>query len=195
MEGDATALKAAWSNGSPSRNGGSDLFQPQEPSSSTAGLLSSLPLGHTSGPQGQDSLASAQTLGPRTALDTYGQPTPSNSEANSVARLQQNLQRLYGSYNQLNYGSRTSLPDIQEEDADGSAAASMLRGAGSTARVASEEDLFKLDPIPGTSGAMPAADVPGMGTHHQESRTLLIRGIDPTMADETLKEYFEVRKC
>jgi len=125
------------------------------------------------------------------------QATGPTSEVTSAARLQQNLQRLYGPIGQV-YGSRSSLPDILEEEPDmAAAAASSVMSQDAAGRVASEEDLFLLGSVPGsvpgTQSSSSGADIGGI--QQSESRTLFIRGVDPQVSDEALKKYFEVSCC
>jgi hypothetical protein len=79
-------------------------------------------------------------------------------------------------------------------------------------RNASEDDLFLMDQhhagasasaVPPQGGMASTTDIPndGSGLTGQlpentisESRTLFIRGIDPVMPDDVIREYLEVRE-
>lgn len=134
--------------------------------------------------------------------------TGTNENA-SFLRLQ-NLQRLYGSLEQLNYGSRSSLPEIQEDKEadtglDFQFGQESNEAIGNTGRITSEEDLFNFEgatstmvgrgrdfkPVGQTTLPISRDAPPTAGA---ESRSLFIRNIDPSVSEENLREYFEVRK-
>lgn len=194
MEADHSMIRQAWAGHVSASNGSSDLRVAQE-----AFKVGSVPSPSLAGPtlgRGQESLVSAQSFISAVNLDRM-QATGPTSEVTSAARLQQNLQRLYGPIGQV-YGSRSSLPDILEEEPDmAAAAASSVMSQDAAGRVASEEDLFLLGSVPGsvpvTQSSSSGADIGGI--QQSESRTLFIRGVDPQVSDEALKKYFEVSCC
>lgn len=165
-----------------------------QPPSTPPDHASALPLHHR-----QESLVSAQTLANENNLMDPLKLASTASDASSVVRLQQNLQRIYGSLGQFNtHGSKSNLPNIQEDeetDAIPPLVPPSLQSVNT--RAMSDEDLFVLDGQTGASAA--AAALPDLSTTSQlpvqtaESRTLFIRNVDPQIPDEILKEYFEVR--
>lgn len=155
---------------------------------------------------------------------------PGDGGAASAAAQQQqqlrNLQRLYGTLTQVHHhSSRTSLPDIAEEEPSpqqgpgGLPATGSMQGlatAGKPAsKVMSEEDIFAMGggleiagagdsragggSSLGVAGAPPLAYdlslVGQMPAGQSQSRTLFVRNIDASITDEELHAVFEVRAC
>ena len=165
----------------------------------------------TSPPSGLMGAHSSQgTLGLGSQIS--GDPSaPASPDPSSVLLLQQNLQRLYGSLGDLGQSaSRNSLHSILEDHLDPNGEAGHVNYSKSDLRNTSEEDLFLMDQHHSNSGpnapsqGMPctsasgAQEAPGLvsqlpGSQISESRTLFIRGIDPVMHDDVIKEYLEVR--
>jgi hypothetical protein len=162
----------------------------------------------TSPPSGLHGAHSSQgTLGLGSQIS--GDPSaPASPDPSSVLLLQQNLQRLYGSLGDLGQSaSRNSLHSILEDHLDPTGEAGHMN-YNKDLRNTSEEDLFHMDQhhagasssIP-PQGGMPSTsasqnDVSGLvgqlpGTTITESRTLFIRGIDPVMPDDVIREYLE----
>ncbi len=136
------------------------------------------------------------------------------------AALKQNLQKLYGSLG-LQHGSRSSLPDIQENEPQTSlpsdpplAARLPPYGRPPATRALSDDDLFGMQDLPGGSaaGAVPtpqglpgqpaAADLSLVGqlpAGQSQSRTLFVRNVDPSVPEDELRTLFEVsgetRRC
>jgi hypothetical protein len=141
-----------------------------------------------------------------------GDPSaPASPDPSSVLLLQQNLQRLYGSLGDLGQSaSRNSLHSILEDHLDPSHA-EHVNYAKSDLRNTSEDDLFLMDQHHHASGSGTAPPQGGMpsttaspndasglvgqlpGNTITESRTLFIRGIDPVMPDDVIREYLEVK--
>jgi len=183
--------------------------------SSGLGDMSSLTGGRqtdTSPPSGLMAHSSQGTLGLGSQIS--GDPSaPASPDPSSVLLLQQNLQRLYGSLGDLGQSaSRNSLHSILEDHLETSAETGHVNYTKPDLRNASEEDLFLMDQhhaggsasaVPPQGGMPSTSDSPndGSGLAGQlpensisESRTLFIRGIDPVMPDDVIKEYLKVRK-
>ncbi|KAG7673813.1 hypothetical protein Ndes2437B_g01986 [Nannochloris sp. 'desiccata'] len=164
----------------------------------------------TSPPSGLMGAHSSQgTLGLGSQIS--GDPSaPASPDPSSVLLLQQNLQRLYGSLGDLGQSaSRNSLHSILEDHLDNSGDTGHVKYMKPDLRNASEDDLFLMDQhhaggasalppqggMPSTSSASPN-DGSGLvgqlpGNTITESRTLFIRGIDPVMPDDVIREYLE----
>jgi RNA recognition motif 2 len=173
----------------------------------------------TSPPSGIMGAHSSQgTLGLGSQIS--GDPSaPASPDPSSVLLLQQNLQRLYGSLGDLGQSaSRNSLHSILEDHLDHPGANGGVEASGhvnylkSDLRNTSEEDLFHMDQhhhvgggsssmppqggMPSISGMAGPNDASGLvgqlpGHTITESRTLYIRGIDPVMPDDVIREYLE----
>ena len=145
-------------------------------------------------------------------------PPPDATDPSSVLLVQQNLQRIYGSIpppsmNANHSQSRQSLHSILEDQATDA-----LNFPPGGVRTTSDDDLFLMDQIQSSSGALAgtgpstspqsstlaaAGGTGGMSVNHNlsataapgtifgESRTLFIRGIDPLSSDDMIREYLE----
>lgn len=192
MDGEPTLLGHSWAQKLPISFGDN---QPgtgarQTESTSPSGLL---------GPDAQ-----ATAMGGLGSHMNGEQPGETNADPSSVLLLQQNLQRLYGSLGHLgNSTSRASLHSILEEQTGtiaGNGNSGSLNYIPPEAKNGSDDDLFLLDqPGGGQSSnggntSPPQANIQMPNGVLGESRTLFIRGIEPSIPDDMIREYLEVRK-
>lgn len=193
MDGEATLLGPSWTHKLPASLGDmhAGTGARQTESSSPSGLI-----------LGAD--AHGPTMANLASHMNGEQPAQNNMDPSSVLALQQNLQRLYGSLGQLgNSASRASLHSILEEQNGGDASNGTSGGVNfmpSEAKTGSDDDLFLLDQ-PGPSGGGPSPNEGSTSPPQQgiqmptgvlgESRTLFIRGIEPSIPDDMIREYLE----
>jgi hypothetical protein len=127
------------------------------------------------------------------------------------AALKQNLQKLYGSLG-LQHGSRSSLPDIREDEPQTSlpsdpplAPRLPPYGRPPATRALSDDDLFGMQDLGAAAaaalpqappGAPPLlADLSQVGqlpAGSTQSRTLFVRNVDPSVPEDELRTLFEV---
>ena len=131
--------------------------------------------------------------------DQSGQP---NADPSSVLALQQSLQRLYGSLGHLGDStSRASLHSSLEEQQDNvNGSSGGMNALRTDAETGSHDDLFIIDQAGaagsgnGVSSSPPHPPLQMSGITMSESRSLFIRGIEPSIPDEMIREYLEVRR-